>query len=176
MEPLTAEERKQAFSNAKKDEVIRKQRLPVRYHVEDFEVRDRPRRFLEAFAAILKHTNYRLALDHYVRVSAKCARCATMPGLPGDRRQQGHPLLSFGTAAVGLSPAFHGVRHSARADSGRSRPDRRQDPGDGGRRSTTARPAAAATSSARWDRPRPGYSPRPLHPVGNRNRPRARWR
>jgi Fe-S oxidoreductase len=77
MQRLTAEERKKAFSPAKKEEVIRKQRLAVRYHVEDFEVRERPRRFLNAFAAILKHTNYRLALDHYIRVSAKCARCST---------------------------------------------------------------------------------------------------
>ncbi len=77
MKPLTAEERKQAFSNSKRDEVLAKQRLPVRYNVEDFDVRERPRRFLEAFAAILKHTNYRLALDHYIRVSAKCARCST---------------------------------------------------------------------------------------------------
>ncbi|MGP8242986.1 MAG: (Fe-S)-binding protein [Bryobacteraceae bacterium] len=77
MKQLTPEERKQAFSNTKKEAVILKQRLPVRYHVEDFEVRERPRRFLEAFAAILKHTNYRLALDHYIRVAAKCARCAT---------------------------------------------------------------------------------------------------
>jgi len=75
MQPLTAEERAKAFTSAKKAEVIRRQRLPVRYHVEDFDVGDRPRRFLEAFAAILKHTNYRLALEHYVRVSAKCARC-----------------------------------------------------------------------------------------------------
>ena len=77
MEPLNAEERKQAFAYAKKEEVVRKQRLPVRYHVEDFDVSDRPRRFLEALAAILKHTNYRLALDHYIRVTAKCARCST---------------------------------------------------------------------------------------------------
>jgi Fe-S oxidoreductase len=76
MKPLTAEERQQAFALTKKEEVVRKQRLPVRYHVEDFEVRDRPRRFLEAFAAILKHANYRLALDHYVRVASRCARCA----------------------------------------------------------------------------------------------------
>ncbi len=76
MRPLTTEERQEAFATPKKEEVVRKQRLPVRYHVEDFDVHDRPRRFLEAFAAILKHTNYRLALDHYIRVSAKCARCA----------------------------------------------------------------------------------------------------
>ena len=77
MQPLTTEERQRALGSTKKDEVIRKQRLPVRYQVEDFQVRERPRRFLEAFAAILKHTNYRLALDHYIRVTAKCARCAT---------------------------------------------------------------------------------------------------
>jgi Fe-S oxidoreductase len=74
---LTPEECQKALRIAKKPEVIHKQRLPVRYHVEAFDVSDRPRRFLEAFAAILKHTNYRLALDHYIRVSAKCSRCTT---------------------------------------------------------------------------------------------------
>ncbi len=76
MQPITTEERQKAFASAKKPEIIQRQRLPVRYHVEDFSVQDRPRRFLEAFAAILKHSNYRLALDHYMRVSAKCARCS----------------------------------------------------------------------------------------------------
>ncbi len=76
MQPLTEEERKRAFAATRKPEVVRKQRLPVRYHVEDFEGTDRPRRFLEAFAAILKHSNYRLALDHYMRVTAKCSRCS----------------------------------------------------------------------------------------------------
>jgi [DsrC]-trisulfide reductase subunit K len=75
MQPLTTEERRQAFASSKKPGIARRQRLPVRYHVEDIDVTERPRRFLQAFAAILKHTNYRLALDHYVRVSAKCARC-----------------------------------------------------------------------------------------------------
>ncbi|MBD3169778.1 MAG: hypothetical protein GF307_09875 [candidate division Zixibacteria bacterium] len=73
---ITSEEREKAFSTVKKPEVIEKQKLDVRYHVEDYEVRDRPRRFLEAFAAILKHTNYRFALEHFVRVSAKCSRCS----------------------------------------------------------------------------------------------------
>ncbi|HHE46352.1 MAG TPA: (Fe-S)-binding protein, partial [Bacteroidetes bacterium] len=77
MKPLiTEQERETAFKFPKKQEIIDKQRLPVRYHVEDFDVEDRPRRFLEAFAAILKHTNYRFVLDHYVKVSAKCSRCA----------------------------------------------------------------------------------------------------
>ena len=57
--------------------MIERQQLNVRYHVEDFDVNDRPRRFLEAFAAILKHSNYRMALDHYIKISAKCSRCAT---------------------------------------------------------------------------------------------------
>jgi Fe-S oxidoreductase len=72
---ITPEQRRKAFANSKKTEVIQRQKLPVRYHVEDFDVENRPRRFLQAFAAVLKHTNYRLALDHYIRVSAKCARC-----------------------------------------------------------------------------------------------------
>jgi Fe-S oxidoreductase len=76
MQPLSAEERAKAFTSAKKPDVVRRQRLAVRYHVEDCDVADRPRRFLEAFAAILKHTNYRVALDQYVHVSAKCSRCS----------------------------------------------------------------------------------------------------
>jgi Fe-S oxidoreductase len=74
--PVSPEDWEKAFASSRKAEVIARQRLPVRYHVEDFDVEDRPRRFLQAFAAILKHTNYRLALDHYIRVTAKCARCA----------------------------------------------------------------------------------------------------
>jgi Fe-S oxidoreductase len=74
---ITEEERQKAFTYPKKPEVIERQRLPVRYHVEDYDTSDRPRRFLEAFAAILKHSNYRFALDHFIRMSAKCSRCAT---------------------------------------------------------------------------------------------------
>ncbi|RKY95277.1 MAG: hypothetical protein DRQ13_07350, partial [Ignavibacteriae bacterium] len=74
---ITDEERKKAFESLRKPEVIEKQKLKVRYHIEDFDVNDRPRRFLEAFAAILKHSNYKMALDHFIRMSAKCSRCAT---------------------------------------------------------------------------------------------------
>lgn len=73
---ITEEERQKAFANVKKAEVMERQRLDVRYHVEDHRVEDRPQAFLEAFAAILRHTNYRFALEHFVRVSAKCARCS----------------------------------------------------------------------------------------------------
>jgi Fe-S oxidoreductase len=74
---ISREERKRAFSSTRKPETIEKQKLDVRYHIEDFDVNDRPRRFLEAFAAILKHSNYKMALDHFIRMSAKCSRCAT---------------------------------------------------------------------------------------------------
>jgi len=72
---ITPEEREKAFKSIRKPEVNEKQRLHVRYHVEDHDISDRPRRFLEAFAAILKHSNYRLALEHFIRMSAKCGRC-----------------------------------------------------------------------------------------------------
>lgn len=74
---ITEEERQKAFSTVKKPEVIERQRLRVRYHLEDYNTSDRPDRFLEAFAAILKHSNYRFALDHFIRMSAKCSRCTT---------------------------------------------------------------------------------------------------
>ena len=37
---------------------------------------DLPRRFLEAFAAILQHTNYRQVIDNYARIPARCSNCA----------------------------------------------------------------------------------------------------
>ncbi len=75
--PINQEERAKAYAKIKKPEVTERQRLDVRYHVEDYDTVERPRRFLEAFAAILKHSNYQMALDHFIRVSAKCSRCAT---------------------------------------------------------------------------------------------------
>ncbi len=74
---ITNDERAKAFKSVKKPEVIEKQKLNVRYHVEDFDVNDRPRRFLEAFAAILKHSNYRMMLDHYSRIVSRCSLCST---------------------------------------------------------------------------------------------------
>jgi len=74
---ISQEERSKAFASLRKPEIIEKQKLDVRYHIEEFNVNDRPRRFLEAFAAILKHSSYRLALDHFIRMSAKCSRCST---------------------------------------------------------------------------------------------------
>lgn len=74
---ITDDERQKAFKSLRKPEAVERQKLNVRYHIEDFDVSERPRRFLEAFAAILKHSNYKMALDHFIRMSAKCSRCAT---------------------------------------------------------------------------------------------------
>lgn len=48
------------------------------YYVEEktLTAADRPKKFLEAFAAVLEHGSYGVALDAYSRMSAKCARCA----------------------------------------------------------------------------------------------------
>jgi Fe-S oxidoreductase len=47
------------------------------YYLEKAVPDQRARRFLEAFAAILEHSNYRFLLDMYCRVSMKCGRCAS---------------------------------------------------------------------------------------------------
>jgi Fe-S oxidoreductase len=47
------------------------------YYTEDFDLKDRPKRFLDAFSAILQHSNYGFVLDTYIRTSTKCSRCAT---------------------------------------------------------------------------------------------------
>jgi len=41
------------------------------------QVTDRPRKFLEAFAAVLDRSNYGVALDVYARLSTRCSRCAS---------------------------------------------------------------------------------------------------
>jgi Fe-S oxidoreductase len=48
------------------------------YYVEESALTadNRPRRFLEAFAAVLEHSNYALPLEVYSRLSTKCSRCA----------------------------------------------------------------------------------------------------
>lgn len=45
---------------------------------ENLVTENRPERFLEAFAAILQHTNYRHLLELYSRIGAKCSRCTSM--------------------------------------------------------------------------------------------------
>ncbi len=74
---INDEERKRAFASSKKPEVIERQNLNVRYNVEDFDTDNLPERFLEAFAAILKHSNYRIVLDHYSKIISRCSLCAT---------------------------------------------------------------------------------------------------
>jgi len=51
---------------------------PYTYYTEPFEMSDKPKRFLEVFAALLEHTNYRFILDLYAKLTAKCSRCSAM--------------------------------------------------------------------------------------------------
>jgi Fe-S oxidoreductase len=46
------------------------------YHMENPPTGNRVERFLEAFAAVLNYSDYRLLLDSYCRSRAKCNRCA----------------------------------------------------------------------------------------------------
>ncbi len=48
------------------------------YYVEDSSQieESRPGKFLQAFAAVIEHSNYALPLDVYSRISTKCSRCA----------------------------------------------------------------------------------------------------
>ncbi|MBW1896045.1 MAG: (Fe-S)-binding protein [Deltaproteobacteria bacterium] len=45
------------------------------YILEPIEMGNRPKRFLEAFAAILRHSNYAPVMDAYLRIRAKCSIC-----------------------------------------------------------------------------------------------------
>lgn len=59
------------------------------YYLEAVDHDNLPGRFLEAFSAILAHSNYALVLDYASRVSARCGRCvATCPvyQATGERR------------------------------------------------------------------------------------------
>lgn len=48
----------------------------MKYIIEKAPKGNRVARFLEIFAAILKHSNYRPALEQYIKVSAKCSKCS----------------------------------------------------------------------------------------------------
>lgn len=50
--------------------------IVLKYYQEPALAGDRPRRFLEAFAAILRHSNYGFLLDHFARMGSKCGRCS----------------------------------------------------------------------------------------------------
>ncbi len=51
---------------------------PYSFFVEKPFANERPHRFLEIFAAILKHSNYRFLLDIYSRLVSRCSQCALM--------------------------------------------------------------------------------------------------
>ncbi len=71
---LMRNERKAVMQN-KREEATQ---IPeMKYNIEKPPTGDRVTEFLNIFASILKHSNYRIALEHYIKVSAKCGRCST---------------------------------------------------------------------------------------------------
>ena len=92
MQLLSTEEHREAFASSKKPEIVQKQRLPVRYHVEDFDVKDRPKRFLQAFAAILKHIELKNAWlgREYAGSKRGISSAAAAFRNPGQRDCAGH--------------------------------------------------------------------------------------
>jgi len=50
--------------------------IATSYNPEDMDTRELPRRFLDAFSAILSHSNYSMVLDAASRMKARCGRCA----------------------------------------------------------------------------------------------------
>lgn len=50
--------------------------ITAKYHREEYDRHDLVNRFLTAFAAILRHSNYGHYLDHAARLSSKCGRCS----------------------------------------------------------------------------------------------------
>lgn len=48
----------------------------MKYVIEKPPTGDRVTRFLEIFAAVIKHSNYRPVLEQYIKVTAKCSRCS----------------------------------------------------------------------------------------------------
>ncbi|MHB1416201.1 MAG: (Fe-S)-binding protein [Chloroflexota bacterium] len=64
-----AEEKKVVGAPSKQPYMFRLDQIPV--------AEDRAQRFLESFAVVLRHTNYRPVLELYARNAAHCGRCAT---------------------------------------------------------------------------------------------------
>jgi Fe-S oxidoreductase len=56
------------------------------YYTEPYDLEDRPRRFLDIFAAVLRRSNYGFVLDAYSRAMTRCSRCAVACPLYLDTR------------------------------------------------------------------------------------------
>jgi Fe-S oxidoreductase len=62
------------------------------YYLEPVDTTDLPRRFLDAFAAILSHSNYAMVLDAAARMKARCGRCSvTCPVYQASGEQRDIP-------------------------------------------------------------------------------------
>ena len=75
----TAEKKAVAEPTLEEKEVAAEpKKQPYSYHLDQVPLtQDRAQRFLESFAAILRHTNYKPVLDLYARNMTHCGRCAS---------------------------------------------------------------------------------------------------
>ena len=65
--------------NIMQPQVIREVEKTIRtpfYYIENYNTENRVERFLEAFAAVLRYSDYKPLLDSYSTSTAKCNRCA----------------------------------------------------------------------------------------------------
>jgi ferredoxin len=76
--PRTEEKKVVAEPKTEKKQVAAEpKKQPYSYHLDRIPLaEDRAQRFLESFAAILRHTNYKPVLDLYARNMTHCGRCA----------------------------------------------------------------------------------------------------
>jgi ferredoxin len=71
------------------------------YYLDKQPTGDLVSRFLEAFAAILEHSNYRFAIDMMSKVSTHCGRCASAcPGRSGTSPATARGFCSTSIAAI----------------------------------------------------------------------------
>ncbi len=135
------------------------------YYLEPVDTGDLPRRFLEAFAAILAHSNYAPVLD-VLCTGQRALRTVRrhLPGLRGERGGARHPVSPVGAAAEGLPPLLHG----GRGDQGPVRralhPHRGAHQHAGRGRLPVHRLPAVQDRVPAGHRPRPDHAPRPLGP------------
>ena len=172
--PLTDTERTRAFAIPKKPDVIDRQRLAVRYHVEDFEVGDRPRRFLEALRGHPQaHELPAWRSITTSRISTKCARCTVncqVYQATGDDRDIPCHRSELLLAVYRRTSRWRGILRGRVLR--RSGPDRRADVNEMAEdllRLHRLPPLQVRVPDG--DRPRPHHPPRPLRALGDRHRP-----
>ena len=79
----------------------------MKYIVEKPPTGNRVQQFLEIFAAVLKNSNYRIALEDYIKGVCKVFQvCNKLPCLSNDQRPEGYTLLPLRAIAQHIQKVF----------------------------------------------------------------------